>query len=153
MTKRLPDWSALSRLDERVLLSSAGTSVTTAGALAATAWLRKRGHTPPYDRRWYAELTLRAGSSSFRLEISSEEWGFEFLHGGQSSWIRVKSLPFVHDRDDFRLLSRTPPLREILTWIRVLEDEHQISLSRRHAAVVTDVSGLEPDARAWLASG
>lgn len=154
MTKRIPDWRALGRIEERVMLSSAGASTTTAGALAATAWLRKRGQTPPWDRRWHIELGLKAEreTSAFRLEIANDEWGYHFVYGAQSSWIRIKSLPFVHERDDLRLLSRTPPLREISTFVRFLEQEHGVSFSRRHVSISTDLPGIEREARAWIAT-
>ena len=144
MTKRIPE--------ERVWLSSAGASVMTAGALAATAWLRKRGQTPPRDRRWHIELGLKAERvpSTFSIEIADDEWGFHFVHGAQSSWIRIKSLPFVHERDDFRLLSRTPPLRELSTFLQELEQEHRVSFSRRHVSIGTDLPDVEREARAWV---
>lgn len=154
MRKRIPSGGVLTNLHERVLLSSAGLSTTTAGALASTAWLRKRGLTPPYDRAWRVELGLQteSESSAFTIEIAHDEWGFRFTHGQQSSWIRIKSLPFIYDRDDFWLLTRTPPLREISTFVRLIEHEHQLSFSRRRVSVATDLPNVEREARAWAAS-
>ena len=139
-------------LHERVLLSSAGTSRTTAGALASSSWLRSLGLTPPLGE-WRAELELTAdGGTRFQLEIGHAEWGFLFTHGRGSSWIRVTTLPFVHDQDDFKLLEHTPPLRDIGTLIRRLEREHAISFRRCNASVQTGFVELVPEAIRWLAA-
>lgn len=138
-------------LEERVRLSSAGQSRTTAGALAASRWLRTIGLTPPTSD-WNATLELVATpTSSFTIDISHENWGFTFRHAGRQSCILVTSLPTVHDRDEFRLLHYTPPLQNIGGLIRRLEGEYGIGFRRSTACVQTNLPALVPDALRWLA--
>src|SRR5260221_11546444 len=63
---------------------------TTAGVLAARAWLAANSLDAPSLARWYASVTLatddmtppaevdEAIDTRFRIEIYSEEWGFLF---------------------------------------------------------------------------
>jgi hypothetical protein len=150
----MPDRTRLPRLTpvtERVMLSSAGSSTTTAGALASSTWLRNLGLTPPLGA-WRADLELMSGTRTrFSLEIEHNEWGFVFTHGERSSWIRVTTLPFVHDQDDFGLLSVTPPLRDIGKLVRRLESTYEIMFRRSHASIQTTLPGLVPEALRWLA--
>ncbi|HTL32953.1 MAG TPA: hypothetical protein VL326_07505 [Kofleriaceae bacterium] len=137
---------------ERVLLNSAGTSTTCAGALAAATWLRSLGLTPPYSGTWRADLELNAGASTrFSIEIGHVEWGFLFAHAGLSSWIRVTSVPFVQDRDEYDLLEQTPPLQKLGVLIRRLERDYQFTFRRSNPSVQTDLPGLVPEAMRWLA--
>ena len=138
-------------LEERVLLSSAGQSRMTAGALAAARWIRAIGQTPPAGN-WDVRLELMATpTTSFTIEISHAVWGFEFLHSARRSAVRVVSLPTVYERDDFRLLHYTPPLQAIGGLIRRLEREHEIGFRRSTACVETTMTALVPDALRWLA--
>lgn len=138
-------------LEERVLLSSAGQSRLTAGALAAARWLRTIGQTPP-SSDWNARLELVATpATSFTIEVSHADWGFEFRHAGRCSIIRVASLPKIDERDDFKLLLLTPPLQGIGGLIRRLEREHEIGFRRSTACIETTVPALVPDALRWLA--
>src|SRR5438445_7555063 len=138
-------------LEERVLLSSAGQSRTTAGALAGSRWLRTIGLTPPASD-WSATLELVATPSSiFTIDISYADWGFTFRHGGRRSSIVVASLPTVHDGDDFRHLHYTPALQNIGSLIRRLECEHEIGFRRSTACVQTTMPALVPDALRWIA--
>jgi hypothetical protein len=135
-----------------VILNSAGSSTTGAGALAASKWLRSLGLTPPQRGSWRADLELSAGSTTrFNIEIGHVEWGFLFSHARRSSWIRVTDLPFVHDTDDYELLAHTPPLRDVGILIRRLEHDYQISFRRSNPSVQTDFPGLVPEAMHWLA--
>ena len=136
--------------EERVLLSSAGSSTTTAGALASSRWVQSLAVTPPAV--WRAELELRTESSRFTIEVDHREWGYIFCHAGRSSWIRVTDVPFVHDKDDFALLERTPPLRDIGALVRYIEREYKLVFKRCHASVETDVPSLVPESLRWLAS-
>lgn len=137
---------------ERVLLNSAGSSTTCAGALAAAKWLRHLGLTPPQRGSWRADLELNAGSSTrFSIEVGHVEWGFLFAHAARSSWIRVTDVPFIHDTDDYLLFDQTPPLQSIGLLIRRLERDHQISFRRSNPSVQTDLPGLVPEAMRWLA--
>jgi hypothetical protein len=144
--------------------AGAGASSRTAGALAAETWLRSRGITPPAMQRWHIEIALdvvhaRAPSvfdeqtaTRFHLDIYSEEWGVYFLHARQSSWIRITDVPFVHGRDDFRLLEVIPALKDIGLLVRQLERLHQIQFQRQHAAVRTNLAGAEVEIRSWIAT-
>lgn len=137
---------------ERVLLNSAGTSTTCAGALAAANWLRSLGLTPPLRGSWRADLELTAGTSTrFSIEIGHVEWGFLFAHAGRSSWIRVTEIPFVHDADDYHLLEQTPPLQNLGMLVRRLESDYQLTFRRSQPSVQTDLPGLVPEAMRWLA--
>ena len=89
-------------------------------------------------------------ASRFHLDIYSEEWGFLFCHRGQLSRIRVTDVPFVHGRDDFRLLDGTPALGEIGLLLRTLERQHEISFRRDLAMVRSDMPNVEPHVRRWL---
>src|SRR5947207_487774 len=71
----------------------------------------------------------------FRVEIYSEEWGFLFCHAGQASWIRVTDVPFVHGRDDFKLLPSMPALKDLGTLLRSVEQQHHVRFRRRNALV------------------
>lgn len=137
-------------------------STTTAGMLAASAWFRARALSAPGLVRWHAEILLdvvdqpardrfdERTDTRFRLEIYSEEWGFLFCHAGDASWIRVTDIPFVHGRDDFRLLSITPPLKEIGHLLRTMEQRHAIQFRRRRALVTTNIPSSEPAIRRWV---
>src|SRR5688572_9690664 len=112
--------------------SAAGSSsgATTAGKLAAHAWLRSRALTSPALTRWHVEVSLGVHDAPatfdcddrtdtrFRVEIYSEEWGVFYCHLGKASWIRVTDIPFVHGRDDHDLLERMPALKDIGVLLR-----------------------------------
>ena len=65
-------------------------------------------------------------AARFHLAISSTEWGFVLCHAGWTSWIRVTDVPFVHERDDFRLLNQVPPLRDMGSLVQLVEDRYDI---------------------------
>jgi hypothetical protein len=118
--------------------------------------------TPPATGRWFAEIALdvvharapsqfdETSATRFHLDIYADEWGVFFCHGGQSSWIRVTDIPFVHGRDDFGLLASIPALKDIGQLMRQLERGHRIQLQRPHATIRTNVAGAEPAIRAWV---
>jgi hypothetical protein len=145
-------------------VASGGGSSATAGALAAAAWVRDRGTSPPTTTRWNVEIALDvldqrapseyddATSTRFHLDIYAEEWGFFFCHGGHSSWIRVTDIAFVHGRDDFQLLSLTPPLRDVGALLRKFEQINRVKFHRQHALVKTNLPTIEPAIRSWIAS-
>jgi hypothetical protein len=132
--------------------------------LAARAWFRDRALSAPGLLRWHAEVLLdvvdqpardqfdERTDTRFRLEIYSEEWGFLFCHAGRASWIRVTDVPFVHGRDDFRLLSTTPALRDIGHLLRAVEQRHGLQFRRRNAHVTTNIPNAEPAIRRWVES-
>lgn len=139
-------------------------SSTTAGVLAARAWLAARGVTATGLLRWHAEILLDVVDQSareafdervdtrFRIDIYSEEWGFFFCHGGRASWIRITDIPFVHGRDDFHLLAVTPALREFGGLVRSIEHQHAIRFRRRNALVHTNIPAAESPIRRWVES-
>lgn len=88
----------------------------------------------------------------FQLFIYSEEWGFRFCHDGHQSWIRVTDIPFVHGSDRFKLLTYTPPLKNLGAFIRQLESSHSIKFQRQHAAISSTIQGAEAAVRSWLQS-
>lgn len=79
----------------------------------------------------------------FVLEIFSEEWGFRFLRGTSASWIRVTDVAFVHGRDDFELLRRTPKLESIGVLVRALEAEHDVRFDRTRALIRSSFDGAD----------
>lgn len=141
-----------------------GSSSRTAGALAAAAWLRTIGATPPVAQRWHVEIALEPAAhrppsdfdegtaTRFQIGIYSEEWGFFFCHRGRASWIRVTDLAFVHGRDDFGLLTVAPPLKDVDQLLRRLEQQHALQFQRQHASIKTSVAGSEPAIAAWINS-
>jgi hypothetical protein len=137
-------------------------SWTTAGMLAAAAWLSQRSLSPPLVTSWHALVALGVTGevpaadaddrveTRFHVEIFAQEWGFFFCHGGRASWIRVTDIPFVHGRDDHRLLPVTPPLKEIGGLMRRLEQRHGLRFRRDLALVRTNLAGAEPAIRKWV---
>lgn len=128
------------------------------GPLASAAWLVARGLSPR-EPRWYVAIVLDTAveasaeldmttATRFQLEIFAEEWGFMFCHAGQTSWIRVTDIPFVHGRDDHALLAQTPPLREINMLVRRLEERHDIAFGR-DPLVRTSLLGAESAIADW----
>jgi hypothetical protein len=145
-------------------MHAAGSGLSTLGSLASAAWLAARGGSAPTHERWHAEVALdvvqrrapsefdEMTSSRFHLDIYLEEWGVFFCHAGQSSRIRVTDIAFVHGRDDFQLLGVTPQLKDIGWLLRHVEKRSGVKFAREHADVRTNVPGVEPAIRSWIAS-
>lgn len=143
------------------MTAGGGGALTTPGSKAAFEWLATR-RIPAPSTRWHVAIGLdtrdepalasfdEATDSRFHVEIYSEEWGFFFCHAGRASWIRVTDLPFVHMRDDYKLLAQTPTLDTIGTLLRSLEDQHGVKFKREHAYVNTNLVNAEPAIRAWI---
>ena len=141
---------------------TARTSWSSAGALAAAAWLRQRGIVSSVASRWHVEIAMDTSdapaqpeyddrrATRFHIDVYSEEWGVFFCHGGRASWIRVTDIPFVHVRDDFGLLGVTPALKDIGGLLRLVEQRNVIRFQRHLALVRTNLSGAEPAIRRWL---
>ena len=137
---------------------------TTAGMRAAQAWLAARGLSAPTLTRWHATIVLGTEDGApaleldervetrLRIEIYSEEWGYFFCHGGRASWIRVTDVPFVHGRDDFKLLAMTRSLEDLGTLVRSLEQQHGLVFRRDHAVIRTNVANAEVAIRQWVES-
>jgi len=124
-------------------------SVGTLGAEASARWLVLLGLVPA--PQWYAEIAIGgAGEPRFCLDIYAAEWGFSFHHAGRASWIRVTDIPFVHGRDDFRLLSEAGDLAAVSALIARLETEHAIQLPRTDVEIRTNLANATDAIRAWL---
>ena len=122
---------------------------TNTGPLAAAAWLIDRGLSP-HDDRWFIEITLAAGSTTFRLEVYAQEWGFELKHEHRVSWIRVTDVAFVHGRDDHQLLRRVPRLRTIELFLVELERSLGVRFDRTTPRIRTSIGGALPALQAWI---
>jgi hypothetical protein len=135
----------------------------TLGASDAATWLRNLDIDTPGRDRWHVEISMglaaepppaefdAATATRFHLNLYNDEWGIYFCHGGKASWIRVTDLAFVHGRDDFGLLSVTPPLKDIGALLRRLEQAHGLRFQRPHASIATNLPSAEPAIRSWLA--
>lgn len=122
---------------------------STLGAAAADRWLRALGLEP--TPRWHCEIAaFGPGEVRFDLNIYAEEWGFCFRSGERASWIRVTDVAFVHGRDDFDLLAKTPDLLAIGPLLEKLEHDHGISFARATASVRTNLADAAPIVRDWL---
>jgi len=133
-----------------------------AGALAASAWLAARGLLVPPRTPWEVSIvldvvteepTMRGADPTetrFHIAISSTEWGFYFCHNRRASWIRTTDSPFIHQRDDFALLFKVPPLRDLGRLVRSLEETYGVRFRRSHAAVRTTIANAEPIIREWV---
>ena len=134
-----------------------------AGALAAAAWLRDRRLRAPAGGAWDVTIALEVcgrpaqpsttnlGDSRFELAITASAWAFLFRHRGLGSGIRVTDVAAVNERDDYELLRRVPPLRDMGSLIRTFERRHAITFRREHACVRTSLVDAEPQIRAWIA--
>lgn len=103
----------------------------------------------PGDAMPAAEIDERR-DTRLRIEIYSEEWGFQFCHQGRGSWIRITDIPFVHGRDDFQLLALAPALKDLRMLVRRVERDHEIQLNRERAYVRTNLPNAEPSIREWI---
>jgi len=129
-----------------------------AGALGTAAWLSGRGLLVPPRTEWEVSIELdaidgeapAAADTRFHIALSSREWGFYFCHQNRASWIRVTDVPFVQERDDFMLLVKVPPLRDLGSLLRSLERTYCVRFPREHAAIRTTIPGSEPVIREWL---
>lgn len=134
-----------------------------AGALAAAAWLRARRLRAPVGGAWNATIALevrdrptlpscnKPGDSRFELAVTSSAWSFVFRHRGLASAIRVTDVAIVDGHDDYELIRRVPPLRDMGSLIRTFERRHAIAFHREHACVCTSLVDAEPPIRAWIA--
>lgn len=146
----------------RTVMSSTPSAGASTGAQAAAGWLSERGLSATTLKRWHVEVSIALDDTPaapsfddrvdtrFHIDLYSEEWGFFVCHQGRASWIRVTDIVFVHGRDDFGLLGRTPPLAQVGRLLADFEREHGISFRRGLANVRTNVPGSEPVIRRWV---
>jgi hypothetical protein len=139
-----------------------GTS-SNAAMIAVGGWLSSRGLCPPIGQSWSIEVALdvavgramispQSVGTSFQLRMLADEWSYTFCHDGRVSSIRVADVPSVHDRDDHQLLASTPPLKDLASLIRKLEQRYGIHFQRRTASVRTTLTGAEPIVLSWAQS-
>lgn len=93
-----------------------------------------------------------ATATRFHLDLYREEWGMYFCHRSRASWIRVTDIAFVHQRDDYGLLSHVPSLQDIGMLLRRLEASHGIYFQRAHASIKTNLPSIEPSVREWVST-
>lgn len=148
---------------ERLATPSGFVVPVTRGSVDAADWLRARGLSCAQPH-WFVEVGLDvldepagqiwngAVDTRFHLYVYPEEWGFFFCHGSRSSWIRVADTVRVHGADDYALASHTPPLRDLQSFLRGLEQQHRVSFRREHALIRTNIDDAEDAVRAWLAT-
>jgi hypothetical protein len=161
--KRTPAKSK--RLDKPLALPPVATPLfgvpVTVGSVDANDWL-KQLEIRAQDLHWFVELGLGTGDAPLsetwgdgetrlHVYIYPQEWGFLFSHAGSSSWIRIADRAYVHGRDDFGLVSSTPPLREIASFVRELEHRHAIALRRDRVLVRTNLPAIDQCVRDWAA--
>jgi hypothetical protein len=127
-----------------------------AGALASASWLSSRCLCATAGG-WEVTIALdatRGGEvdedTRLHVAITAREWGVFFAHGGQTSWIRVTDVPFVHERDDFALLEQVPPLRQLGDLVGELEERYRLRFRREHAQIRSTLVGGEDRIRAWV---
>jgi hypothetical protein len=133
-----------------------------AGALATGSWLSARGLAVRPRTPWQVSIALdvieerapasfsEATDTRFHIAIGLQEWGFYFCHGGRSSWIRVTEVPFIHERDDFALLLKVPPLRALGGLVRGLEQTYRLRFHREHASIRSTIERSEPAIWEWV---
>ena len=133
-----------------------------AGALAAASWLAARGLLVPARTRWAVSIVLDvadevapesqadAVETRLHIAIASGEWGFYFCYLDRASWIRITDVPSIHQRDDFALLFKVPPLRELGKLVRWLEETYGIRFRRDRAVIRSTIEGAEPAIREWV---
>jgi hypothetical protein len=127
----------------------------TQGAAASAAWLDLQGLDAARTPHWYVEITIPSTSASdsrFELNIYPEEWGFVFRRGPRISSVRVTDVPFVHGRDDHKLVDEVPPLAEIHRLLDSLEARHGMELLRTKTTVKSNLVRASAIVRAWLVS-
>jgi hypothetical protein len=136
----------------------------TAGALASATWLQTRGLAFAAPKAWDVAIMLGVldhlpprsfrdtHDTRFHIAISAAEWGFYFCHRGRVSWLRVLDLPCINERDEFDLIRRVPPLRDLGRFVQALEEEHGICFRRTLSAIRTNLPDADATIRLWVAA-
>lgn len=135
----------------------------TMGSVDSSDWLKQLG-IRAIDQHWFVEVALGVDDTPlaepwrgdrdtrFHIYIYPQEWGFLFSHAAQVSWIRVADRSYVHGRDDYDLVTNTPPLRELSAFARDLERKHQLAFRRDHVLVRTNLPAIDEQVRDWAAA-
>lgn len=126
----------------------------TIGARASRQWLEERG-LEPVTPHWYVEITLSLWNTehedtSLDINIYPEEWGIIFRHNHKASSLRVTDEPFVHGRDDFKLLSDLGDLKGLGDLLVRLEQRFACTFDRANASVHSNLRRASPVVRGWL---
>jgi hypothetical protein len=127
----------------------------------AATWLAARGLHPPESGRWRVTILLDVvdpwGTPSdvelntrLHIMIEPSEWGVFFCRGSSSSWIRVRAVPRVHERDDFELLPHLTELRSLGAFVQWLERRFQIQFRRPQAVIYTDLADAQDKILLWI---
>ena len=125
----------------------------TVGALASAAWLDEQDLGNARVPHWYVEISITTApptAAQFELNIYPEEWGFVLRQGSRVSSIRVTDEPFVHGRDDHKLLAANLELARIGTLLAQLEVRIGAPFNRAQAQVRSNLQRATPIVRAWL---
>ncbi len=127
--------------------------MNTLGAQASAAWLEARGLASGRVPHWYVEVELRCEDPGTVVDINvyPEEWGYVVRHAGRVSSVRITDVPFVHGRDEHRLLGTTPTLDRIGELLGNLEIRFDVSFERARATVRSNLPRAIPIVRLWLA--
>lgn len=133
----------------------------TIGSVDSADWLRLLD-VRATDLHWFVEVVLGVDEQSLtsslgeatRLQIYvyPQEWGFLFCHQNKCSWIRIADRPYVHGRDEYGLVTSTPPLRELSAFARELEHRHGVVFRRDRVLVRTNLPAVDEQVRAWAAA-
>jgi hypothetical protein len=143
------------------LIRTAHDVIPRAPPYPSATWLAARGLHPPVGGRWKVTIVLdvvdpRTTTASSmintRLHVLIEcfEWSVFFCHGSGSSWIRVTTVPRVHERDDFELLAHVTDLRGLGSFIQRIEQRFQLRFRRPHAAIHTNLIDADQKLLLWV---
>jgi len=130
---------------------------------ASAMWVAALRLRPRAHKHWMVAIVLDAveprgslaggeANTQLHIEIDSSEWGIWFCHGKGLSSIRVMSVPFVHERDDFELLPHVTELRKLGVVVRLLERRFRIWFRRPHAAIHTNLADAQQKILLWVVS-
>lgn len=124
----------------------------TAGAAASAAWCQERDLDVTDVSHWYVEIAIPTDIDDTRFEINiyPEEWGVVFRRGVRMSSIRVTDVPFIHGRDEHRLLAVLPALERIGELLSSLERQYDVAFHRERAAVHSNFARATMIVRRWL---
>jgi hypothetical protein len=75
-----------------------------------------------------------------------------FCHGSRASWIRFTDEPFVHGRDEHRLLCELTSLERVEPMLATLEKRYQLSFRRDRGLIRSNLVGATAAVREWLST-
>ena len=128
--------------------------MTTAGALAARAWLEASGLDVGKQRQWWVEIAIPCqlhAATSLEIAIYPVEWAVKFRHLGKLSHVRVTDEKFTTGPDELELFPLVTELSQVGRIASTLSARHGIQLLRDKAAVRSNVPRASTAVRTWLA--